>query len=50
MYDPQHLLGRAYLCLLEGDKMTQAEAQFNFVLQQVSEIILTSNDILTVSR
>ena len=36
MYDPQHLLGRAYLCLLEGDKMTQAEAQFNFVLQQVS--------------
>jgi RNA polymerase-associated protein CTR9 len=35
MYDLQHLLGRAYLCLLEGDKMNQAEAQFNFVLQQV---------------
>ena len=36
MYEPRHLLGRAYLCLLEGDKMNQAEAQFNFVLQQVS--------------
>lgn len=36
MYDPNHLLGRAYFCLLEGDKMDQAEAQFNFVLQQVS--------------
>lgn len=35
MYDPNHLLGRAYFCLLEGDKMDQAEAQFNFVLQQV---------------
>ncbi len=35
MYDPHHLLGRAYFCLLEGDKMDQAEAQFNFVLQQV---------------
>jgi RNA polymerase-associated protein CTR9 len=29
-----HLLGRAYLCLLEGDKMDQADAQFNFVLNQ----------------
>jgi len=36
MYDPNHLLGRAYFCLLEGDNMDQAEAQFNFVLQQVS--------------
>ncbi len=35
MYDPNHLLGRAYFCLLEGEKMDQAEAQFNFVLQQV---------------
>ncbi|XP_011403140.1 PREDICTED: RNA polymerase-associated protein CTR9 homolog [Amphimedon queenslandica] len=34
MYDSRHLLGRAYLCLLEGDKMSQSEAQFNFVLQQ----------------
>jgi tetratricopeptide (TPR) repeat protein len=29
-----HLLGRAYFCLLEGDKMDQADAQFNFVLNQ----------------
>ena len=35
MYDQNHLLGRAYFCLLEGDKMDQADAQFNFVLNQV---------------
>lgn len=35
MYDLNHLLGRAYICLLEGDKMEQAEQQFNFVLNQV---------------
>ena len=34
MYDLQHLLGRAYFCLLEGDKRDQAETQFNFVLQE----------------
>ncbi|XP_052800522.1 RNA polymerase-associated protein CTR9 homolog [Mya arenaria] len=34
MYDQNHLLGRAYFCLLEGDKMDQADAQFNFVLGQ----------------
>ncbi|XP_052225618.1 RNA polymerase-associated protein CTR9 homolog [Dreissena polymorpha] len=34
MYDQNHLLGRAYFCLLEGDKMEQADAQFNFVLGQ----------------
>lgn len=34
MYDQSHLLGRAYFCLLEGDKMDQADAQFNFVLNQ----------------
>lgn len=34
MYDQDHLLGRAYFCLLEGDKMEQADAQFNFVLAQ----------------
>lgn len=34
MYDLNHLLGRAYFCLLEGDKMDQADAQFNFVLNQ----------------
>ncbi|XP_046852275.1 RNA polymerase-associated protein CTR9 homolog isoform X2 [Xenia sp. Carnegie-2017] len=34
MYDQKHLLGRAYFCLLEGDKIDQADAQFNFVLAQ----------------
>lgn len=34
MYDQNHLLGRAFFCLLEGDKMEQADAQFNFVLGQ----------------
>ncbi|GAB6031101.1 protein required for normal CLN1 and CLN2 G1 cyclin expression [Chamberlinius hualienensis] len=34
MYDQNHLLGRAYFCLLEGDKLDQADAQFNFVLNQ----------------
>jgi RNA polymerase-associated protein CTR9 len=34
MYDLHHLLGRAYFCLLEGDKRDQAETQFNFVLQE----------------
>ena len=34
MYEQNHLLGRAYFCLLEGDKMDQADAQFNFVLNQ----------------
>ncbi|BFZ05310.1 hypothetical protein BsWGS_08349 [Bradybaena similaris] len=39
MYDQNHLLGRAYFCLLEGDKMDQADAQFNFVLNQSSNNI-----------
>ncbi|CAH1786982.1 unnamed protein product [Owenia fusiformis] len=39
MYDQNHLLGRAYFCLLEGDKMDQADAQFNFVLNQTSSSI-----------
>ncbi|MCL4116472.1 UNVERIFIED_CONTAM: hypothetical protein GTU68_001150, partial [Idotea baltica] len=34
MYDQNHLLGRAYLCLLEGDKLEQADSQFHFVLNQ----------------
>ena len=34
VYDQNHLLGRAYFCLLEGDKMDQADAQFHFVLNQ----------------
>uniref|UniRef100_A0A915ALZ8 RNA polymerase-associated protein CTR9-like protein n=3 Tax=Parascaris univalens TaxID=6257 RepID=A0A915ALZ8_PARUN len=38
MYDTNHLLGRAYFCLLEG-KTDQAEQQFNFVLNQVGENI-----------
>ncbi|KAH7730110.1 hypothetical protein AAVH_02602 [Aphelenchoides avenae] len=37
MYDQNHLLGRAYFCLLEGGaKLEQADAQFNFVLNQPS--------------
>lgn len=39
MYDLNHLLGRAYICLLEGDKMEQAEQQFNFVLNQMQNNI-----------
>uniref|UniRef100_A0A8W8N0T7 Tetratricopeptide repeat protein 21A/21B fourth ARM domain-containing protein n=1 Tax=Magallana gigas TaxID=29159 RepID=A0A8W8N0T7_MAGGI len=39
MYDQNHLLGRAYFCLLEGDKMEQADAQFNFVLGQANNNI-----------
>lgn len=39
MYDLNHLLGRAYICLLEGDKMDQAEQQFNFVLNQMQNNI-----------
>ena len=35
-----HLLGRAYFCLLEGDKMDQADAQFNFVLGQVIVVLI----------
>ncbi|KAL5244033.1 hypothetical protein ACI65C_011443 [Semiaphis heraclei] len=34
MYDLYHLLGRAFLCLLESGKIEQADAQFNFVLNQ----------------
>jgi len=39
MYDQNHLLGRAYFCLLEGDKMEQADQQFNFVLSQAQSNI-----------
>ncbi|CAF4099152.1 unnamed protein product [Rotaria magnacalcarata] len=39
MYDLNHLLGRAYICLLEGDKMDPAEQQFNFVLNQMQNNI-----------
>jgi RNA polymerase-associated protein CTR9 len=34
MYEPNHLVGRALFCLSEPDKMDQADAQFNFVLNQ----------------
>jgi len=33
-------LGRAFFCLLEGDKIEQADAQFEFVLNQSSNNIL----------
>eukprot|EP00118_Oscarella_pearsei_P009930 m.58713 g.58713 ORF g.58713 m.58713 type:complete len:1092 (+) comp34825_c0_seq5:588-3863(+) len=39
MYDQRHVLGRAYFCLLEGDKMDQAEAQFDFVYNQNPDCI-----------
>ncbi len=35
MYNVKHLLGRAFFCLYEGDKLEQANAQFDFVLNQV---------------
>lgn len=34
MYNAKHLLGRAFFCLYEGDKLEQANAQFDFVLNQ----------------
>jgi len=34
MYNSRHLLGRAFFCLHEGDKLEQANAQFDFVLNQ----------------
>jgi len=43
-----HLLGRAYFCLLEGDKMDQADAQFNFVLGQVLVLYLLFFSIFIV--
>lgn len=36
MYDADHLLSRAYFCLLDADKLDQADAQFNFVLSTSS--------------
>ena len=38
MYNPKHLLGRAFFWLYEGDKMEQPNAQFGFVLNQVIKI------------
>ncbi|VVC34791.1 Tetratricopeptide repeat,Tetratricopeptide repeat-containing domain,Sel1-like [Cinara cedri] len=34
MYDTNHVLCRAFFCLAEGNKIEQADAQFNFVLNQ----------------
>ena len=39
MYDKDHLLGRAYFFLLEGENMQQADNQFQFVLNQVPNSI-----------
>ncbi|TKR78211.1 hypothetical protein L596_019056 [Steinernema carpocapsae] len=39
MYDQNHLLGRAYFCLVEGNKIDQADTQFNFVINQASNNI-----------
>ncbi|GMS88584.1 hypothetical protein PENTCL1PPCAC_10759, partial [Pristionchus entomophagus] len=38
MYDLTHLLGRALFCLLEGNKIDQADQQFTFVLQGSNDI------------
>lgn len=40
-YDLNHLLGRALFCLLEGNKIDQADQQFTFVLQGVSLRLIT---------
>ncbi|XP_025191695.1 RNA polymerase-associated protein CTR9 homolog [Melanaphis sacchari] len=34
MYDVDHLLGRAFLCLVNGNRNDQADTQFNFILNQ----------------
>ncbi|OAF71724.1 RNA polymerase-associated protein CTR9 [Intoshia linei] len=34
IHDINHLLGRAYFCLIGGDKVEQAETQFNYVLSK----------------
>ena len=34
LHDQQHLLSRAYFCLMEGDNMDQADTQFNIVLSE----------------
>ncbi len=44
-----HLLGRAYFCLLEGDKMDQADAQFNFVLGQVNNRLMVLSVLTMLS-
>ena len=46
MYNTKHLLGRAFFCLYEGDKMEQANAQFDFVLNQEQQANISSNLIL----
>ena len=42
MYNSKHLLGRAFFCLYEGDKMEQANAQFDFVLNQEQQANIPS--------
>ena len=37
MYDPTHLCGRAYFCLLEAVKSGQARAQFDYVINQSND-------------
>ncbi|KAF1745034.1 hypothetical protein MXB_4165 [Myxobolus squamalis] len=40
MLHEDHLIGRAFLCLMETDKIDQADAQFNFVLDQNPDNVL----------
>ena len=49
MYDANHILGRAYFCLLEGDKMDQAEVQFNYVLEQVRDHVIRDRVIYNIN-
>ncbi|CAD5227826.1 unnamed protein product [Bursaphelenchus okinawaensis] len=48
MYDQNHLLGRAYFCLLEGNKTEQAEVQFKFVLNDEQRAGLPPDETLTI--
>lgn len=37
-YDQNHLIGRAYFCLLEGRKEQEAEVQLDFVLKNLADV------------
>ena len=39
MYDQNHLLGRAYFCLLEGDKMDQVGG-VDYKTQELNDLLL----------
>src|SRR5689334_1851613 len=35
-FDPSHVIGKAYFCLLQGDNADQAESHFNFLLNHTA--------------